>query len=562
MTKAVGNDPRQFLASLKAKTKVISLEELNKINSSIKALNCKQFFSFGQATRRFRDSVFRAGAAMVAVGVIASAAVLAPNYIPGPGIFAGTQPDVVASASIDIQSNLNIIDSLNNSPPPILSNVKAKTSVEATPANFQIPEFNIQSLIPSERFIDYLRDKEGLRLKAYQDDGGVWTIGYGHTGRMPDGSRVSAGKTISKAQADALLRLDVATHAQAVRDLIGSQPVSLSQFESLCDFSFNKGINRFTGSGLYQAFQEGDYLKAADEYLRWIYVTKKDSNGNSIRDANGKVIAQVLPGLEIRARNNYNMMRGGFSDSALDLMDLDREKDKIENRALRVSEQRMSKFRFSPIPAKNVKQLETTLSRLDNHLKTLDGRIVRQDNLIKKLHDERVKLVADLKVHPAMVNPHVDDKQATSAMDLVGKIAVLEKVHKIQIAERDKASWQKNHYANQMTIVTNTAEAIKQALAIKAQKPGSLDLDNVGRTSQYLAQVAESWRELSAPGAINDGPENVKHLLRKTDTQALIKQLTWLTDGLDKLVDQSTDAQLAAQEQQASQSRHARLVAR
>ena len=41
---------------------------------------------------------------------------------------------------------------------------------------------------------------EGCVLTAYADQGGVWTIGYGHTG-----PGVHAGLTITQDQADALL---------------------------------------------------------------------------------------------------------------------------------------------------------------------------------------------------------------------------------------------------------------------------------------------------------------------------------------------------------------------
>ena len=33
----------------------------------------------------------------------------------------------------------------------------------------------------------FLKEKEGLRLRAYKDIGGVWTIGYGHTGGVHAG---------------------------------------------------------------------------------------------------------------------------------------------------------------------------------------------------------------------------------------------------------------------------------------------------------------------------------------------------------------------------------------
>src|SRR6185312_5241795 len=46
---------------------------------------------------------------------------------------------------------------------------------------------------------------EGLQLSAYPDQGGVWTVGYGHTG--PD---VHAGLTITRQQADMFLHADLA----------------------------------------------------------------------------------------------------------------------------------------------------------------------------------------------------------------------------------------------------------------------------------------------------------------------------------------------------------------
>ena len=53
---------------------------------------------------------------------------------------------------------------------------------------------------------------EGLRLTAYRDEGGVLTIGYGHTG--PD---VNEGDRISEYWANELLAEDVAHTATAVK---------------------------------------------------------------------------------------------------------------------------------------------------------------------------------------------------------------------------------------------------------------------------------------------------------------------------------------------------------
>ena len=56
---------------------------------------------------------------------------------------------------------------------------------------------------------------EGVRLIAYPDVGGVWTIGWGHTG--PD---VVRGMEITQEEADALLVKDVSKFARGVEKLL------------------------------------------------------------------------------------------------------------------------------------------------------------------------------------------------------------------------------------------------------------------------------------------------------------------------------------------------------
>lgn len=55
-----------------------------------------------------------------------------------------------------------------------------------------------------ESGMEVTQSDEGLRLHAYQDSGGVWTIGWGHTG--PD---VHEGLVWTRAQALAALREDL-----------------------------------------------------------------------------------------------------------------------------------------------------------------------------------------------------------------------------------------------------------------------------------------------------------------------------------------------------------------
>jgi lysozyme len=72
---------------------------------------------------------------------------------------------------------------------------------------------------------------EGVRLEAYQDSGGIWTIGIGHTG--PD---VTRGLTISPELAWQLLADDQAK----LLKLVEGKPVL--EGAALVDFGFNCGI--------------------------------------------------------------------------------------------------------------------------------------------------------------------------------------------------------------------------------------------------------------------------------------------------------------------------------
>jgi len=104
---------------------------------------------------------------------------------------------------------------------------------------------------------------EGCRLTAYQDQVGVWTIGYGHTG-----SDVAPGLTITQAQAQALLLQDVNGAVDCVNN---SVQVKLTQgeFDALVDFVFNVGAGAFKNSRMLRALNAGDFAGAASQFVLW-----------------------------------------------------------------------------------------------------------------------------------------------------------------------------------------------------------------------------------------------------------------------------------------------------
>jgi lysozyme len=108
---------------------------------------------------------------------------------------------------------------------------------------------------------------EGLRLTAYRDGGGVWTIGCGHTGLYPEQlglpwREVGVGQTLDEVAASALLNLDLATAENAVAQLMPG-PLTDNQFAALVDFTFNEGVG-----ALHQLLAHGvDAIPT--QLLRW-----------------------------------------------------------------------------------------------------------------------------------------------------------------------------------------------------------------------------------------------------------------------------------------------------
>ena len=95
-----------------------------------------------------------------------------------------------------------------------------------------------------------LKEFEGLRLEAYQDVAGVWTIGYGHTGHD-----VRQGDRISEYWATDLLKRDLAPIVDAVNELGVAH--TEGQLDALVSFAFNLGIGRLNRSTLLKVIREG-----------------------------------------------------------------------------------------------------------------------------------------------------------------------------------------------------------------------------------------------------------------------------------------------------------------
>ncbi len=135
----------------------------------------------------------------------------------------------------------------------------------------------------SKSGIELIKRFEGLRLKAYQDLVGVWTIGYGWT-QPVDGKKVGPGMQIVQATADRLLKCGVVQYEQGV-NLLVKVKITQSQFDALVSFAYNLGLRSLSTSTLLKKLNAGDKQGAADEFGKWVNAGGKRLDGLVVRRA-------------------------------------------------------------------------------------------------------------------------------------------------------------------------------------------------------------------------------------------------------------------------------------
>lgn len=125
----------------------------------------------------------------------------------------------------------------------------------------------------SSQALEILKNREKLRLSAYQDSAAVWTIGYGCT-TYENGAKVKAGDKITEAKAVQLLDYHVGNAISAVNSSI-SATLNQGQFDALVSFVYNVGGPKFQSSALRKLVNTdpNNVTAIAAEFRKWVYVT-------------------------------------------------------------------------------------------------------------------------------------------------------------------------------------------------------------------------------------------------------------------------------------------------
>lgn len=120
------------------------------------------------------------------------------------------------------------------------------------------------SLEPLYRLI---RHFEGLKLKPYLCPAGVWTIGFGSTGK----DITAKHPKVTPDWAETRMRADA---ARFVAEALRASPVLAKHPLKMCaiaDFCYNLGSARYRASTLRRKINAGEWEDANEQLLKWVW---------------------------------------------------------------------------------------------------------------------------------------------------------------------------------------------------------------------------------------------------------------------------------------------------
>ena len=127
----------------------------------------------------------------------------------------------------------------------------------------------------SQKGIDLIKNFEAYREKAYQDEAGIWTVGWGST-MWPDGNKVKKGDVMSREVADKVMAWELSNKIPHIENYIGKAELNQNQYDAICSFVYNVGVGAFRSSTLLKKLiKNPNDATIAKEFEKWVFVTKK-----------------------------------------------------------------------------------------------------------------------------------------------------------------------------------------------------------------------------------------------------------------------------------------------
>lgn len=131
---------------------------------------------------------------------------------------------------------------------------------------------------PSATCIRHIISYEGFRDRAYQDIGGVWTMGYGFTLGVKKGDLITPEAAVKRLEEEA------AVFGEQVYALCSA---TTAQFEldAMTSLAYNIGINAFKKSSVLREHNRGNRGAASEAFRLWNKVKGVSILGLTLRRA-------------------------------------------------------------------------------------------------------------------------------------------------------------------------------------------------------------------------------------------------------------------------------------
>ena len=115
--------------------------------------------------------------------------------------------------------------------------------------------------------LELIKGWEKCKLKAYKCQAGVWTLGYGQTGKD-----IVEGSTCTQEEAEAWVVATVKAHAEGVTKGL-KRAATQAQFDAMVSLSYNIGKTAFANSTVLRQHNAGNFRDASAAFMMWNKIT-------------------------------------------------------------------------------------------------------------------------------------------------------------------------------------------------------------------------------------------------------------------------------------------------
>ena len=138
---------------------------------------------------------------------------------------------------------------------------------------------------PSQEAYDLIAKWEGFSPTWYTDSAGVETIGYGLTRPLLDTVNIADVEgPITEAEGRVLLEAVVTQHFAPKMARALDRGRAQQEIDACTSLAYNIGVGTFQNSTLVRHYNAGKADKAAQEFLKWVYITDPQTGEKRVLD--------------------------------------------------------------------------------------------------------------------------------------------------------------------------------------------------------------------------------------------------------------------------------------